>query len=237
MDRKLRLLAYGAAGAALLIAAIAAPAAWATPGTNVRAQTVPTRTATSGPVEPTSPPPADTPVPTGAPQPTSQPGVTPGPTSGTQPTVPPQATVPPAQPAPASGSAATCASTATLTLVSDRTAVWPGATVTFTATLANTGKRPLREIVLDNVLASGLDPVSVISGEGQWQGRTLRINALSLDPTASLAAVYRARVSGASGQAIVARASATSAGCPRKTAAVTLGLPPSELPATGGSLH
>ena len=221
MHRKLRFLVYGVAGAAILIAAIGAPAAWATPGQNVAAQTVPTRTPIVAPVEPTVPPPADTPAPTSAPPPTAQPGVTPAaPASGGE-----------------AGSGATCASTAALTLVADRAAVWPGATVTFTATLTNTGPQPLLQVVLEDVLASGLEPVSVISGESQWQGRTLRLALPSLDPGASLTAVYAARVAQERpGAAIVAQANATSAGCPRKTAAVTLGFPPSELPATGGSL-
>ena len=54
---------YGAVGAALFIALIAAPGVWATPGQSNHAQTVPTRTPVPPPIEVTEPPPADTPVP------------------------------------------------------------------------------------------------------------------------------------------------------------------------------
>ncbi len=124
MKRTWRFLAYGAIGAVLLLAALAAPAAWATPGQSEWLQTIPTRTPTPLPISPTEPP-ANTAVPpTGAP-----------PTSGPQATqVPavPGSTPAPAAPAPTS---AACPPASALKLVADREAVWPGATVVFTATL------------------------------------------------------------------------------------------------------
>jgi hypothetical protein len=80
--------------------------------------------------------------------------------------------------------------------------------------------------------------VAVLSGSGAWQDRTLRVTLPALDPGKRLAVVYSAlAVATQPGQAITARAIATSTGCQRKTATVTLGLPPSQLPATGGNLE
>lgn len=74
MKKRARLAVYGVVGAVLLIAVVAAPSVWATPGQSGHAQTVPTRTATAGPIAPTDPPPASTPVPTSPA--TVQPGTT-----------------------------------------------------------------------------------------------------------------------------------------------------------------
>lgn len=224
MRRFWRPLLYGLVGTAVLFAAFAAPAAWANPGQRVLAQTVPTRTPTAGPVEPTQRPPVSTAVPPTA---TPAPGDTPQP-------VGPTATVPLSG---AAGTGSACASALSLTLVADRTAVWHGATVVFTATLTNTGKQPLRQIVLEDQLAAGLEPGPVISGDGSWQGRKFTATAATVSPGAKLVEVYSATVSASlPSQAIVERVNASTAGCPKKTAAVTLGLPPSQLPATGGSL-
>ncbi len=218
MNRNWRLVAYALAGAALLTAAIAAPAAWATPGQTVLAQTIPTRTPVPPPVQPTEPPPPDTPAAPPAAAPTS------GSPAAAQ-TVAPE------------GSETACASTASLALTADRKSVWPGATVVFTATLSNTGRQPLTQVVLDSQLPAGLDPIAVLDGSGAWQGRTMRAAIASLAPGGRLAVVYSARVAPSStATSIPVNAVATSAGCPRKVARVTLGMPPSELPATGGSL-
>ncbi|MGE5603840.1 MAG: hypothetical protein ACM30E_12375 [Nitrososphaerales archaeon] len=227
MNRNLRLVAYGVVCAALLLAALAAPAAWATPEQNRVNQTIPTKTPEPPPVQPTEPPANEAPAPTAAAPATVEPATAvPG-------TVVPS-TAETAQPG---ATAATCPSTASLTLTSDRKAVWPGATVEFTATLSNTGRQPLTQVVLEAQLAAGLEPVAVVSGSGTWQGRTLRVTAPSLAPGSPLAVVYSARVSATNAsQAVAARAVASSAGCPRKTASVTLGMPPSQLPATGGRL-
>jgi uncharacterized repeat protein (TIGR01451 family) len=222
MSRNWRLVTYGVVAAALLIASLAEPAAWARPGQSVAAQTIPTKTPPPPPVQPTEPPANDTPVPTSAVATSVAPtSVAPG-------------TVQPVQPA---GSTATCLSTAGLTLASDRKTVWPGATVVFTTTLSNTGRQPLTQVVLEAQLSAGLDPVGVLSGGGTWHGRTLRVAAPSLGPGSRLAVVYSARVAATStAQAVTAGAVATSAGCARKIANVTLGMPPSQLPATGGRL-
>ena len=146
MGRIVRPLMYGFVGAAIFLAVFASPAAWATPSQNPLAQTIPTRTPTPAQIQPTELPPA-TPVIA-----TRVPGSTAGPGS---PTAPPVS-------APAAGSTATpntaCAGQASLTLVAEPKAVWPGATVVFTATLTNTGRQPLRQVVLEAQLPTGLEP-------------------------------------------------------------------------------
>jgi uncharacterized repeat protein (TIGR01451 family) len=129
-----------------------------------------------------------------------------------------------------------CSGATTLTLVSDRTAVAPGVTVVFTATLTNTSRSPLRQIVLDSQLSDGLAPGRVVSGQGAWQGQALRVTAPTLAAGAKLVSVYSATVATQAASALTARASATTAGCPAKTATLSLALPPAELPRTGGSL-
>lgn len=214
MNRHLRLFAYALAGAALLLAALAGPAAWGAASASVLAQTVPSPTPTLRPVTPTEPPP-----PTRAPSATPIPGATEAPSSGD-----------------ASGPSAACAGLATLGLVADQAAVAPGMTVVFTATLTNTSPQALNSLVLEDVLSAGLEPGRVIAGGGTWQARTLRSTLPTLAAGARLVVVYSATVSVPSGPVITARASATVAGCPAKTATVTLALPPSELPRTGGGL-
>jgi uncharacterized repeat protein (TIGR01451 family) len=240
MNRNWRMFVYGIVGATVLIAALAAPAAWATPGQNWVNQSIPTRTPTSAPLPPTEAPPP-TPVPPTAAPPGG--GPTAAPVEPTQPPAGPGATPQPvATPAAPVGGApgalsAACPGGSALTLVADRQAVWPGATVVFTATLTNTGRQQLKAIVLEDRLAAGLEPGAVLAGDGTWQDRTLRVTAPALDPGARLRVVYSARVT-ATGpdQAIVAQASAATAGCPVRTATAALGMPPSELPATGASL-
>lgn len=218
MKRSWRFAIYGVIGAGILLAALAAPAAWATPGQDESFQSVPTRTPTPPVLPPTEPPP-DTPVP-----PTSSPA-----------TAAPQAT--PGK-GPDSGAAvAGCPGPAALTLTADQRAVWPGATVVFTATLTNTTRQELKQIVLVNQLAAGLEPVAVLSSAGSWTDRALSVTAPTLAPGARLQVVYSARVGADPGQAIAARASADVSGCPQRTASLTLGLPPALLPATGGSLN
>jgi len=58
MKQKGYLAIYAAVGTALLIALIAAPGVWATPGQSAHAQTVPTRTPVPPPVQTTDPAPA-----------------------------------------------------------------------------------------------------------------------------------------------------------------------------------
>ncbi len=199
MNRNWRMFGYGIVGATVLIAALAAPAAWATPGQNSANQSIPTRTPTSAPLPPTEPPPATAVPPTAAPP---GGGPTAAPVEPTQPPVVPGATPEPgATPAaPAVGAPAplpaTCPGVSTLTLVADRQAVWPGATVVFTATFTNTGGQQLKGIVLEDRLAAGLEPVAVLAGGGTWQDRTLRVTAPALDPGARLQVVYSARRDG-----------------------------------------
>jgi uncharacterized repeat protein (TIGR01451 family) len=124
-----------------------------------------------------------------------------------------------------------------LTIVADRQQVWPDAMVTFTLTVTNLGRTPLQQVTVADVLAQGLEPGAVISGDATWDGTTLRASAPSLAAGAKLALVYTARVTAtAPGQAIITRATATAAGGASAAASLTLGLPPSELPATGGCL-
>jgi uncharacterized repeat protein (TIGR01451 family) len=224
MNRNWRTALYAAAGAALIIALLAAPGVWATSGQTTQNQTIPTPTPSPAPVTPEPPASPEPPPPTTAPvdQPTAQPGATsaPSPTAA--------ATRTPAQPR----------SPLTLTLVADRQQVWPGASVTFTLTVTNAGRTPLQQVNIEDVLAQGLEPGDVLSGDATWDGTTLRATAASLAPGAQIALVYTARVTAtAPGQAIVTRASATATGGARATASLTLGLPPSELPATGGCVE
>lgn len=209
MRRTLRTALYGVAGAVLLIAALAAPGAWATPGQIGLAQTVPTRTPTPGPVPPTVRPPNVTAVP-----PTAAPGASP-----TAPIVVP--------PGPGAGPLV-------LTKSADRRAVWPGATVTYTVVVRNSGSVTLRQVSVEDVLPGGLAPVAVLSGGATWTGSTLRLNAASLAPGARLEVVYTVRVTATvAGTTIVNRARATATGVAGATATWTLALPPAELPATG----
>jgi uncharacterized repeat protein (TIGR01451 family) len=123
-----------------------------------------------------------------------------------------------------------------VTLVADRLEVWPGATVTFTLTVTNAGRTALQQLVIEDVLANALEPGEVISGEATWQARTLRATAATLAPGARLVIVYTAVVGSTQpGQAISSRVTATAAGGARGTATLTLGLPPAELPVTGGA--
>lgn len=231
MIRNWRPILYGMFGAAVMLAALATPAAWATPGQSSLAQSIPTRTPTPLPIVPSEPP-AGTPAQPTAAVPTRAPG---SPSATPMPAGTAQVPIAPAQ----TGAAGTsCPSTSSLTLVADRQAVWPGATVVFTATLANTGAQTLRNVVLEDRLAAGLEPVAVLQGGGSWQGATLRVSTPALPAGQRLTVVYSARVVATNaGQAITARAAATSTGCQSKTASVTLGLPPSQLPATGSSLQ
>jgi uncharacterized repeat protein (TIGR01451 family) len=215
MERKWRLMIYGVLGATLVLAALAAPAAWNTSGQAAFAQTVPTRTPTDDPNPPTEPPP-----------PPTEPPATPQPVPAT----PPPAASPTVAPTAPAGAADFA-----VTLAADRRDVWPGATVTFTLTVVNTGQTALRQVVVEDVLPDALQPGQVISGVATWQGRTLRATAASLPVGARLVVVYTGRVGTAQpGQAITSRVTATAEGGVRKTATFALGLPPSELPITGG---
>lgn len=219
MRHKLRLALYGAIGAALLIAVVAAPGAWATPGQSDLSRTVPTRTPTPGLNPPTVPPPAVTTAPTAPPA--AGPGATATPPAAGSPGI-----VPPA--ATASPGALGLAKTA------DRRAAWPGATVTYTLTVTNAGAAALRQVSLADVLPRGLAPGVVVSGGATWSGSTLRLATATLAPGARLVVVYTARVTATeAGSTIVNRASASAAGLAARTASWTLALPPAELPATG----
>jgi hypothetical protein len=93
----------------------------------------------------------------------------------------------------------------------------------------------LAQITVTDLLAEGLAPGEVIAGDATWDGNTLRATIPSLPAGGKSALVYTATVSAtAPGQAIVTRATATAAGSAQAAATLTLGLPPSELPATGG---
>jgi hypothetical protein len=116
--------------------------------------------------------------------------------------------------------------------------VWPGASVTFTLTVTNRGATPLRQITVTDLLAEGLAPGEILDGDATWDGNTLRATIPTLAAGGSLALVYTANVTAtAPGQAIVTRATATAAGGAQAAASLTLGLPPSELPATGGCIE
>lgn len=203
-----------------MIALLAAPGVWATPGQDPVNQTVPTKTPIPQPVTP-EPQPA-TPEPPPA---TADPGAT--------------ATATTNAPASAATRApATARSPLGLTLVADRQQVWPGASVTFTLTVTNLGRTPLQQVTVADTLAEGLEPGDVVNGKAAWDGNTLRASALALAAGAKLVIVYTARVTAtAPGQAIVSRVTANAAGGAQATASLTLGLPPSELPATGGCLE
>jgi uncharacterized repeat protein (TIGR01451 family) len=125
-----------------------------------------------------------------------------------------------------------------LTLVADRAQVWPGATVAFTLTVTNNGAAPLNQIDVIDALGDGLEADEILSGDAKWEENALRAAAATLPAGAKLTYVYTARVTATTpGQAIVTRATATAAGGARAVASLTLGLPPSELPATGGCLE
>lgn len=224
MNRNWRTALYAAAGAALMIALLAAPGVWATSGQDRVNQTVPTSTPS---VVPNTPEPA-TPVPPPAP---TDPGAQP--TATTDPAAQPVAT-----PTGAATRAPAQRSPLGLTIVADRQQVWPGASVTFTLTVTNLGRAPLQQVTVADVLAQGLEPGDIVSGSAKWDGTTLRATAPTLAAGAKLIVVYTARVTATvPGQAIVTRVTATAAGGAQAAATLTLGLPPSELPATGGCLE
>lgn len=213
MRRTLRTILYGAAGAVLLIAMLAAPGAWATPGQSGLSLTVPTRTPTPGLNPPTAPPPVVTAIP-----PTAGPGASP-----TAPIIVPPASATPAATGPL-----------VLTKSADRRAAWPGAIVTYTLVVRNSGAVALRQVTVEDVLPGGLAPVAVLSGGATWSGSTLRLASATLAPGARLEVVYTARVTATdAGTTLVNRARATAAGVAGATAAWMLALPPAELPATG----
>lgn len=221
MKRNWQTALYVATGAALLIVLLAAPGVWATPGQNTVNQTIPTRTPTAAPVTPEPP----TPVPSSPEPPTASP-----PTADTG---APAVLTPTATP-----TKAAAASPLALALVADRQSVWPGATVTFTLTVTNRGPAELRQIAVADLLAAGLAPGEVVAGDATWDGNTLRATIPSLPAGGKLALVYTATVTAtAPGQAITTRATATAAGGAQAAAILTLGLPPSELPVTGGCIE
>lgn len=224
MKRKWQALPYLAVAGVLMILVVASPASWATATADDSQVTVPTRTPTPEPVTPTDVPPVEPPPATVAPEPTAQPGATAtavaGSGSGAARTATPNAA---------------CLGPTALTLVSDQLAVAPGATVVFTATLTNTGRQPLQQLVLEDQLSDGLEPGKVLSGPGAWQGRTLRVTDPVFGAGERVVVVYTASVAAQPGPVIQVRASATTAGCPARTATVALALPPSELPRTGGN--
>jgi uncharacterized repeat protein (TIGR01451 family) len=227
MNRNWRTAFYAAAGAALIIALLAAPGVWATPGQSPTNQTVPTKTPVVVPSTP-EPQPA-TPVPPPA---TPDPGAQPTAAATTAATATAATRVPAATRAPAQRSPLG------LTIVADREQVWPGASVTFTLTVTNVGRVPLQQVTVADVLAQGLEPGEVLSGDAAWDGNTLRATAPTLAPGEKLILVYTARVTAtAPGQAIVTKATVTAAGGAQAAASLTLGLPPSELPATGACVE
>lgn len=220
MRRNWRTAVYAAAGAALMIALLAAPGVWATPGQNLNNQTIPTRTPTAQP---------NTPQPnTPQPQPAT-------PDPGATATVAPVETVGAGTPV---DSATAQPSALGLTLVADRQQVWPGATVTFTLTVTNLSAAPLQQVTVADALTQGLEPGEVVSGNATWDGATLKTTAATLAAGEKLVIVYTAQVAAAApGQAMTSRVTATAAGGVTATASLTLGFPPSELPVTGGCVE
>lgn len=218
MKRNLRFLIYTTIGLALLGAALAVPAAWATPDQARPAQTVPTRT----PVRTFVPTIAPTEAPTLAPT-TPEPGGRPGATA-----------TPEASPAP--GATATQAPAALLlTKQADRTVVWPGLEVAFTLTLTNRGATSVRQVLIEDALPSELLPGTIQGTAAAWEGRTLRARTPVLAPGGRFTVTFTARVREdvQPGGAILNVAAATAAGANRAVAAVVLALPPAELPPTG----
>lgn len=203
-----------------MIALLAAPGVWATPGQSSVNQTIPTRTPVPQPDTP-QPEPA-----TPEPQPaTAVPGAT--------------ATISPT-PVEATGTPTVIArqSPLGLTLVADRQQVWPGATVTFTLTVTNLSAAALRQVTVADALAEGLEPGEVLSGDAAWDGSTLRATAPTLAAGEKFVVVYTARVTATGpGQAMTSRVTATTADGATATASLALGFPPSELPVTGGHVE
>lgn len=222
MRLTLRPIVYVLIALALFAVLIVGPSAWAASLGKYAGITVPTRTPTRPFTITSTPKPA--PGPTSAPAPTAAgPGlVIPALTASSAPTVP-----------------AASAAALTLTKQASRQEAWPGSTVGFTLTLANTGAASARQIVLEDVLPTELEPGTVQGAGAAWDGRTLRASALVLPPGGRLVISFTATVradAAPSSAVIINRATAAAAGGLKAAATAILALPPVELPPTGDGL-
>lgn len=225
MRSTLRSIVYLLVTLALFGILIAGPGSWAGSLHKYAGITVPTRTPTRPFVVTDTPapaPPTAAPVATAAPAPTSTGGGAP---------VGPAPTAPPAPPAPNASAAVLV-----LTKEAARQEAWPGATVSFTLTLTNTGAGSARQVMLEDVLPPELEPGAAQGANAAWAGRTLRASALVLPPggrlVVSFTTTVRAEIT-PDRAVVINRAAASAAGGLKATATAVLALPPVELPPTG----
>jgi uncharacterized repeat protein (TIGR01451 family) len=231
MNRNRRLGGYLLVTLVLFGAVLIGPRAWATPGQARPGQGISVPTPT--PVKQWSPsavPPTD--------RPTDRPGgdtVTPPPPGGT-----PTSSAPATSPGPSASPAPTGSGpSAALALVKDagRLEAWPGATVFFTLTVSNSGVASARQLVLEDMLPAELDPGPVRGTSAAWDGRTLRGRLPVLPPGGRWVITFGASVreDAGAGALVVNSAQVSAAGGLLARAEAYLALPPSELPAVGGS--
>jgi uncharacterized repeat protein (TIGR01451 family) len=239
MNPGTRLLGYLLVLAALAALLIAIPSAWATPEQSVAVQmTIPTRTpkpSSPTPAQPTDLPtsqPTDRPTsqPTDRPPPNQQATALPTVSAGT-PVLIVSATPPPTPP----GAAKLVLKKEVAPIVA-----WPGATLHYTLTLSNQGTASARQVSILDPLPEGVVP-GTASGDvdAQWEGQVLKAQIPILPPASQVVIAFTAnvRVNTPPGGVISNQASATASGGPAATAGASVGLPPAELPPTGGSLN
>jgi uncharacterized repeat protein (TIGR01451 family) len=206
---------YGFIGLALGATFLFGTQAWASPLTQPSAQTLPGVTptrpfvVTEEPIQPTDAPTQP------APEATPQPG---------------QTALPPATGTPSTPSSLV------LSKKADPSQAWPGAKVTFTITLVNTGKESLRNVQIEDTLPPQLIPGEVLTPLGAWAGRTLRATIAVLPPGGRVSVVFTATVAeDAAVAAIINRVFASSAEGYRLSASSVVALPPTLLPVTGAA--
>jgi uncharacterized repeat protein (TIGR01451 family) len=228
MNLGARALGYLLVLAALAALLIAIPSAWATPEQSVAVQmTIPTRTPKP------SPPPSAQPTDLPPEQPTDLPPA-------------PSTTVPPASagtPAPIVSATPppTPLGAAKLLLKKEVAPItaWPGATLHYTLTLSNQGTAAARQISILDPLPEGVVP-GTLSGDvdAQWEGQVLTARIPILPPGSQVVIAFTSDVQADAppGGVISNQASATASGGLSAAASASVGLPPAELPPTGGSL-
>jgi uncharacterized repeat protein (TIGR01451 family) len=228
MNRNRRFGGYLLAVLALFGLALVAPRAWATPNQARPGQGISVPTPT--PVREWSPsPPTNTPPtrpPDGSPATPLPPGTTP---------VAPGAPTPIPLPAGATPGATGAAALALAKTV-DRLETWPGAMVWFTLTASNPGSASARQLVLEDALPAGLDPIPVQDASVSWDGRTLRGRLPLLPPGGQWVVTFSAivREDAPTGTLVVNSAQLLAAGGLSARAEAYLALPPAELPTVGG---
>jgi uncharacterized repeat protein (TIGR01451 family) len=218
MRSRVRLVGYLLVGVILLGLLIVGSHVWAVPEQTGVGQTVPTLT--PGRSHPTEPKAADTPPP---------------PTE-VVPSVPPPTQTPAVPPSPTSTSSPAAGLVLVKEVASEQ--VWPGTTVHYTLTLSNSGAASARQVVVSDILPEGLEPGQILIGkEAVWDGRTMRAEVLVLPPGSHLVMAFTAVVQAdvTSGAVLTNQAIASAAGNLRATSAISVVLPPVELPPTGGS--